>query len=29
VVAMFNEERIVARAWPASQNRVSIAELTY
>lgn len=29
VVAMFNEERIVTRAWPASQNRVSIAELTY
>jgi len=28
VVAMFNDERIVARAWPASQNRVSIAELT-
>jgi hypothetical protein len=28
-VAMFNEERIVTRAWPASQNRVSIAELTY
>jgi pimeloyl-ACP methyl ester carboxylesterase len=29
VVAMFNEERIVARTWPASQNRVAIAELTY
>ncbi|MCB1413055.1 MAG: hydrolase [Xanthobacteraceae bacterium] len=29
VVAMFNEERIVARAWPASQNRVAVAELTY
>jgi pimeloyl-ACP methyl ester carboxylesterase len=28
VVAMFNDERIVARAWPASQNRVTIAELT-
>ncbi len=29
VVAMFNEERIVTRAWPAAQNRMSIAELTY
>src|SRR3954465_11851117 len=29
VVAMFNEERIVARAWPASENRISIAELTW
>jgi hypothetical protein len=29
VPAMFNEERIVARAWPASENRISIAELTY
>jgi pimeloyl-ACP methyl ester carboxylesterase len=29
VVAMFNQERIVARAWPASENRISIAELTY
>ena len=29
VVAMFNDERIVARAWPASENRVSVAELTY
>ena len=28
IVAMFNEERIVARSWPASQNHVSIAELT-
>jgi hypothetical protein len=28
VVAMFNQERIVARAWPASENRISIAELT-
>jgi pimeloyl-ACP methyl ester carboxylesterase len=28
VVALFNEERIVARAWPASENRISIAELT-
>lgn len=24
-----NEERIVARAWPASENRMAIAELTY
>jgi lipase len=29
VVAQFNEERIVARAWPASENRIAIAELTY
>jgi pimeloyl-ACP methyl ester carboxylesterase len=29
VVALFNEERIVARAWPASENRIAIAELTY
>src|SRR5258707_10489102 len=28
-VALFNEERIVARAWPASENRIAIAELTY
>jgi hypothetical protein len=29
VPAIFNEERIVARAWPASENRITIAELTY
>lgn len=29
VIGIFNQERIVARAWPASQNRVTIAELTY
>ncbi|WP_291869218.1 hydrolase [Bradyrhizobium sp.] len=29
VVAQFNHERIVARAWPASDNRIAIAELTY
>lgn len=29
VVAQFNEERIVARAWPASENRIAVAELTY
>ncbi len=29
VVAIFNEERIVARAWPATENRIAIAELTY
>jgi pimeloyl-ACP methyl ester carboxylesterase len=28
VVGNFNQERIVARAWPASENRISIAELT-
>jgi pimeloyl-ACP methyl ester carboxylesterase len=29
VVTMFNGERIVARAWPASENRIAVAELTY
>jgi len=29
VVAVFNQERIVARAWPASENRMAVAELTY
>jgi pimeloyl-ACP methyl ester carboxylesterase len=29
VAAVFNLERIVARAWPASENRIAIAELTY
>ena len=29
VVAQFNEERIVARAWAAAENRIAIAELTY
>lgn len=29
VVGQFDEERIVARAWPLSENRVTIAELTY
>jgi pimeloyl-ACP methyl ester carboxylesterase len=29
VIAMFNTERIVARAWPASENRIAVAELTY
>jgi hypothetical protein len=29
VTALFNEERIVARGWPASENRIAIAELTY
>jgi hypothetical protein len=28
VVAIFNQERIVARAWPASENRIAVAELT-
>lgn len=28
VVGLFNEERIVARAWPLSENRVTVAELT-
>jgi pimeloyl-ACP methyl ester carboxylesterase len=29
VVALFNGERIVAKAWPASENRIAVAELTY
>jgi hypothetical protein len=29
VTALFNQERIVARAWPASENRIAIAELTH
>ena len=29
VAAPFNEERIVARAWPASENRIAMAEFTY
>jgi hypothetical protein len=29
VAALFNSERIVARAWPASENRIAVAELTY
>ena len=29
VAALFNEERIVARAWPASENRIAMAEFTY
>jgi pimeloyl-ACP methyl ester carboxylesterase len=28
IVALFNQERIVARAWPASENRIAVAELT-
>jgi len=29
VAAVFNEEKITARAWPAAENRITIAELTY
>jgi pimeloyl-ACP methyl ester carboxylesterase len=29
VVGLFNEERIVARAWPASEGRIAVGELTY
>ena len=29
VVGLFNEERIVARAWPAAENRIALVELTY
>jgi pimeloyl-ACP methyl ester carboxylesterase len=28
VTGLFNEERIVARAWPAAENRIAVAELT-
>jgi len=29
VIGLFNEERIVARGWPASENHIAVAELTY
>jgi pimeloyl-ACP methyl ester carboxylesterase len=29
VVALFNEERIVVRSWPAAENRITIADLTF
>ena len=29
VIGLFNEERIVARAWPVAENRISMIELTY
>ncbi len=29
ITALFNDERIVARAWPAAENRIAIAELTW
>jgi hypothetical protein len=29
VPAVFNQERIVARAWPASEGRIAVTELTY
>jgi pimeloyl-ACP methyl ester carboxylesterase len=29
VVAVFNQERIVARAWPAAEGRIAVAELSY
>jgi pimeloyl-ACP methyl ester carboxylesterase len=29
VTGLFNEERIAARAWPASENRIAVIELTY
>jgi len=29
VATIFNTERIVARAWPTSENRIAVAELTY
>jgi hypothetical protein len=29
VVGLFNEERIVARAWPTADNSIAVAELTY
>jgi hypothetical protein len=29
VVGLFNEERIVARAWPAAENRIAVIEMTY
>jgi lipase/lipase (class 2) len=29
VACLFNEERIVARAWPAAEGRIAVAELTW
>lgn len=29
IVAQFGEERIVAHTWPAAENRIAIAEMTY
>lgn len=29
VTTLFNQERIVARGWPAAENHIAIAELTY
>ena len=29
VAALFNEERVVARAWPAAENRIAVAELIW
>jgi pimeloyl-ACP methyl ester carboxylesterase len=29
VTCLFNEELIVARAWPAAESRIAVAELTY
>lgn len=29
IVAQFNEERVAARLWPAQENRIAVAELTY
>jgi len=28
VATLFNEDRIVARGWPAAENRITIAEFT-
>jgi len=29
VIGLFNEERLVVRAWPLADNRITVAELTY
>ena len=29
VAGLFNEERVVARAWSVAENRLAIAELTW
>lgn len=29
IPALFNEERITARAWPAAEDRIAVAELTF
>jgi hypothetical protein len=29
IACLFNEERITARAWPAAEGRIAVAEMTW